>query len=68
MIDAAHIEPHESGPCSNPVLFGVASALAELFPVEHLPTAFCSAVPMEAAVIESPANDPLSAGGGLIAA
>ena len=68
MIDAAHIEPHESGPCANPVLFGVALALAELFPVETAsgPTGFASVV--EAAMANIAANDLVSENGTLIAA
>lgn len=68
MIDAAHLEPHESGPCANPVLFGVALALAELFPIE---TTSCSTgfpTVVEAAPAEFAANDSAGGGGAKIAA
>lgn len=68
MIDTAHIQSHESGPCSNPVLFGVALALVELFPLEAATCSTDFACVAEAIADESAANDSLSVGGTQIAA
>lgn len=54
MVETRHILPPEAGPASDPVLYGVAEALAGLFPIDerHFPR------PCSAARRSDPAAEP----------